>query len=73
MIPTTDEMDSTTPEERNKLVGECMACGHWTHFTRTGDIEKCEVCGSSFRTGSIISQRTFNPLAAKRKGRTSRR
>ena len=80
-IPTTDEMDHTTPEDRYKLVAECSSCGHWQHFTGSAENVgnqtkgvKCDNCGGhSFRTGSLISQRTFNPLAAKRKGRTSRR
>lgn len=66
-IPTTDEMDKTTPEERNKLVGQCGTCGDWVHFTRGVDKEQCPKDGGNLMVGSIISQRTFNPAWAKRK------
>lgn len=77
-IPTTDEMDHTTPEDRYKLVAQCNSCDEWLHFK--GDPMKtiqttgltCDNCGGhSF--SNLISERTFNPTAAKRKGRTSRR
>lgn len=75
--PTTDQMDSTTPEERYKLVAQCNGCDEWKHFT--GDPMKvsqttglvCDHCGSK-QFSDLISERTFNPLTAKRK-RTSRR
>lgn len=74
-VPTTDEMDSTTAEERYKLVALCSHCHEPHYFTgsreRTGGQtkgEKCSHCGSEQFYG-LISQRTFNPLAAKRKGR----
>lgn len=76
MIPTTDEMDKTTPEERYALVAICSACHEPHYFTgdrqRTMQLdgEVCE-CGSKSFYG-LQSQRTFNPAAAKRK-RTSRR
>lgn len=67
MIPTTDEMDKTTPEERNKLVGQCSTCSKWVKFTRGTDAEVCPDDGGSLMVGSIISQRTFNPAWEKRK------
>lgn len=30
--PTTDEIDHTTPEERNKLVGYCETHQEWYKF-----------------------------------------
>ena len=78
-IPTTDEMDHTTPEERYALVVQCADCLEPHYFTGSKerkhqtDGEQCK-CGSTrFVGGSLISQRTFNPLTYKRKGRTSRR
>lgn len=76
-IPTTNEMDSTTDEDRYKLVAQCNDCDEWKHFT--GDPMKttqttglvCDNCGGT-RFSNLISERTFNPNTAKRK-RTSRR
>lgn len=77
-VPTTDEMDSTTPEERYKLVAMCSHCHEPHYFTgsaeRTGDQTKgevCDHCGHKQFYG-LISQRTFNPTAAKAR-RTRRR
>lgn len=70
-IPTTDEMDSIAPEERNALVGYCEHCQHWTKFTRGTDVEACEQCQGKFSHQQglqITTQRTFNPVTAKRKG-----
>ena len=66
-VPTTDEMDETTPEERYKLVAICGSC-HEPHFF-TGNRErflqthgeKCKCGGTSFY--DLRSQRSFNPLA----------
>lgn len=68
---TTDEMDSTTPEERYKLVAICGSChkphcftGSHKRFIQTSG-EKCK-CGSrSFR--GTQSQRTFDPLKPRKK------
>ncbi len=74
MIPTTDEMDKTTPEERYKLVAICNGCSEPHYFTGSTernsqtDGEVCSNCGGKQFSG-LISQRTFNPLAAKRKTR----
>lgn len=54
MIPTTDEMDKTTPKERHKLVGQCSHCGDWVHFTRGKDKEVCPKDGGSLIIGSIL-------------------
>lgn len=73
-IPTTDEMDHTTPEERNKLVGFCEHCEEWWNFvkdmTPTAKEAACPKCGTtpSHRIGfQITSQRSFNPILAKKK------
>ena len=62
MIPTTDEMDKITPEERNALVGYCEDDERWFHFTRGVHHERCPICKRAFtnRVGfQIITQRTF--------------
>lgn len=64
--PTTDEMDHTTPEERNALVAFCDNDQEWWKFTRVeGERPSCPICGgkpSAMVGFQIISQRTFNPL-----------
>lgn len=71
--PTTDEMDSTTAEERGKLVGFCEFCNEWYKFTRGMDMtpeeERCPKCGATYshRQGfQITSQRSFNPANKKK-------
>lgn len=67
-VPTTDQMDKTTPEERNKLLGFCDHCKHWYKFTRGTDKETCPKCGGnhSVKIGfQLISQRSFNPAGKK--------
>lgn len=64
-VPTTDEMDETTPEERYKLVAICDKCHEPHYFTgshkrflqATGEICKCG--GKSFY--GVQSQRSFDP------------
>ena len=71
-VPTTDEMDETTPEDRPKLVVQCANCAEWVHFIRgthpmnaTKGV-KC-TCGSEqFVPRSLISERTFDPVKAKK-------
>jgi hypothetical protein len=66
-IPTTDEMDHTTPEERYQLVALCADCRNWHHFTgsagrmsqTTGEV--CECGSSKFVGGTLISERTWRP------------
>lgn len=70
-VPTTDEMDSTTPEERNALIGQCLSCQDWTKFDYRDGTPKCD-CGGDIDGRSIQSQRTFNPAKAKKKGRARR-
>ncbi len=71
-IPTTDEMDHTTPEKRYQLVVLCSNCDNWHHFTggkdRNGqtDGERCECGSKQFVGGSLISERTWNPANKKR-------
>lgn len=73
MIPTTDEMDKTTPTDRYSLVAICTNCNEPHYFTGSPERfnqlqgEVCS-CGSKQFTG-LISQRTFNPAIAKRKVR----
>jgi len=64
-VPTTEEMDSTTPEERNQLMGFCENEQEWWKFTRDEDSGFCPVCGGqpSKQIGfQIMSQRTFDPV-----------
>jgi len=72
-IPTTDEMDHTTPEERYKLVAICLGCSEPHYFTGSRDRfsqKKDEVCKcGSKRFGELFSQRTFNLTAALRKAK----
>lgn len=72
-VPTTDEMDHTTPEERYKLVVLCADCNEWHHFTGSKerfsqtDGEKCQ-CGSTRFVGrTLISERTWKPDTKKPK------
>lgn len=61
-VPTTDEMDSITPEERNALVGYCNNHEEWFRFTRGVHHERCPKCKSKFSNEvgfQIITQRTF--------------
>lgn len=64
-IPTTDEMDSTTPEERKKLVGMCAADGTWNNY-QSDEGFLCTCGGKSVVTSSVHSQRTFNVDRAKK-------
>jgi DNA-directed RNA polymerase subunit RPC12/RpoP len=70
-VPTTDEMDHTTSEERRKLVAMCDACGEWLHFLRKeGSMYattglSCENCGGKSFHG-LISERTFDVERAKK-------
>jgi hypothetical protein len=71
-VPTTDEMDSTTPEERNALVGYCDIHEEWFKFTRGVHHERCPKCKSKFSTKhglQLTSQRTFDEkkIRAKKK------
>lgn len=64
-IPTTDEMDSTTPEERHALTGMCANCGKWNNFTM-GQPYECG-CGSDQNVqSSVLSQRTYDVDRAKK-------
>lgn len=70
MAVTTDEMDQTTPEERNALVGYCEKHEEWFKFIRGVHHERCPKCKSKFshRTGfQIISQRTFKDEKIKKR------
>lgn len=59
MIPTTDEMDHTTPEERHKLTGMCDTCFLWTPFDNQKDQRVC-ACGGKLLQSTVRSQRTFD-------------
>lgn len=73
-VPTTDEMDHTTPEERYKLVAICRGCNEPHYFTGSRDRfsqttgEVCQHCGGKSFEG-LQSQRTFNPAAARKRTR----
>jgi len=58
MIPTTDEMDHTTAEERPKLIGMCDTCFEWTPFNNLTDKRVC-ACGGKLLQSTVRSQRTF--------------
>lgn len=65
---TTDEMDSTTAEERKALVGYCEHDQQWYKFIDGNGKRICPECGGKFssRIGfQITSQRTFDPSAKK--------
>lgn len=71
MIPTTDQMDSTTPEERPKLVAMCEKCGTWKPFTLKEHAINTYaglVCDNDKSTNfrDVISQRTFDAERAKK-------
>lgn len=68
-VPSTYEMDSTTPEDRYKLEALFTSCYEWHFFTGSRDRflqlhgEKCKCGGTSFT--ELRSQRTWNELWAK--------
>ena len=57
-VPTTDEMDKTTPDERAALVGSCRECGEIIRFDNREGQPRCK-CGGRLDSSSIQSQRTF--------------
>lgn len=57
-MPTTDEMDKTTPQERSDLVGKCRDCGKASRF-EYGNQPRCE-CGGYLDTRTIQSYRTYS-------------
>lgn len=73
-VPTTDEMDSTTPEDRLKLVIMCGDCGTWIHWTgrdglmlQSSGAPPCPECGGvKHAPRSIISERTWDADRAKK-------
>ncbi len=72
MTPTTDEMDKTTPEERNTLRGYCDEDERWFDFTRGIHKEQCPICKGKFSTMvgfQLTSQRTPPKVEKKRKKR----
>ena len=68
-VPTTDEMDETTPEDRYRLVAFCISCFEWHFFTGSRDRgsqlrgEVCKCGGHSFT--EMRSQRSWNDIWAK--------
>jgi hypothetical protein len=76
-VPTTDEMDKTTPADRYKLVGQCSHCDEFVYFTGSPDVMaqgkdvECTHCHKPdcIHTGTVTSQRSFNPLTAKKRKR----
>lgn len=71
-VPTTDEMDETTPEERHKLSGMCGSCFEWTHFDDEKDERVCK-CGGKLVQSTIRSQRTYNEEWAKKESAKAKR
>lgn len=73
-VPTTNQMDHTTNEDRRKLVAMCSECGVWKHFLRrehTNDTYKGLVCDGldgcgGTRFHGVVSERTFDPERAKK-------
>lgn len=67
----TDIVNECEKIERNKLVGFCERCEHWTKFDRlNNEAERCEKCGGNFsgRIGyQITTQRTFRPDLKRKK------
>lgn len=57
-VPTTDEMDSTTPEERPLLIGQCPKCSDWTPFNNLTDEKVCKADGIKLDQRTIQSQRS---------------
>lgn len=65
MIPTTDEMDHITPDERHALVGMCELCGEWTKFDDRYEVNRCKDSGL-LMVQTIRTQRTFDVEKAKK-------
>jgi hypothetical protein len=76
LIPTTDQVDHVTAEERWKLMGFCERDEEWWKFDGRPDDARCPKCGNkvSHQVGfQPISQRTFNPeLHGKKKTKKKR-
>ena len=72
MVLSTDEMDSTTPEQRYALIGKCEVCGEMVKFTykpknnQIADYPRCE-CGGKLINKSVQSQRTYVPPVKKQR------
>lgn len=66
-IPTTDEMDKTTPEERNDLVGHCRNCGEMIRFDYRKGVPRCPKCEGLIDSSSIQSFRTYNGVKSRKK------
>jgi hypothetical protein len=65
MIPTTDEIDHITAEERRDLMGFCEKCEEW----KAAPGSTCSTCGHvwSARNGlQLITRRTFDIDRAKK-------
>jgi hypothetical protein len=72
VIPTTDEMDHITPEERNALVGYCENDERWFKFTRGVHHERCPICKGKFSSQvgyQLTTQRTFKEEKLKKRRR----
>lgn len=60
VIPTTDEMDHTTAEERPKLIGMCDTCFEWTPFNDLTDERVCKNKDGKLLQSTVRSQRSFD-------------
>lgn len=71
-VLTTDEIDKTDPNSRNKLVGYCEMDDHYTYYDQRVQDGKCEKCGGAFSNWigfQYESQRTFKYTTAKKRKR----
>ena len=69
-VPSTDDMDHTDQDSRNKLVGYCEDDDCYTYYDKRESEEVCEKCGGPFSHWvgfQIESQRTFKQSTAKNK------
>ena len=65
-VPTNDDMDKMTPDERAALVGSCRECGEIIRFDNRQGQPRCK-CGGRLDSSSIQSQRTFNGVGKRKK------
>lgn len=65
--PSTDEMDSTTPDERASLIGNCPLCSSWTRYDSRTDPAVCATDDTPLDLRTIQSQRTWTESKAKAK------
>lgn len=70
IVPTTYDMDSTSPEDRNSLMGYCINDEKWFKFIRGINFERCPKCKLPFSNEigfQITSQRSFSDIQMKKR------